>query len=648
MRVKSAAGLAIVLLALSARGSLLRGAAPTGARGDWTNAVGEGARRYSPLDQITAANVQNLAVVWRWETADRALQSSNPVLVTARNEEMPLMVDGTLYTITGLGLIAALDPATGQARWVYDPESYKAGRPNNVGFVQRGLAYWTDGKIKRLFAGTADAYLLSVDPQTGRPDPAFGTAGKVDLTVDIAGATRAINLTARRPLVAGNVVVMGSSIADGPGTQQMPAGDVQAYDARTGKKIWTFHTVPKRGEFGYDTWFQESAEVNGSANVWGGMTYDPDLDYVFFATSSADNNWFGGRRPGPNLFSDSLVCVEAKTGRRVWHFQAVHHDIWDYDFPTPPILGQVKMGGATVDAVIQVSKQAFTYAFERKTGRPLWPIEERPVPKGITDGEWYSPTQPFPTKPAPFDLQGTTEENLIDFTPELKAQALERLRRFDHGVLFTPVTAKGSLVLPGWQGGANWGGAAFDTETGMLYVPSVMNPSVRRPAGAGGQPDPALLAIDGLPIFKPPYTRITAIDMNTGDHRWMAAVGNGPRAHPLLKDVPAKTPLGDAVDRASALVTKTVLIVGVSRLGLNGLPQRPAWAKWGDPDADRKLLYVYDKKSGALVREIQFDGFSAGAPMTYLHAGRQYVVVAVGGRERSELVALALPQSSQN
>jgi quinoprotein glucose dehydrogenase len=388
----------------------------------------------------------------------------------------------------------------------------------------------------------------------------------------------------------------------------------------------------------------ESAEVNGSANVWGGMTYDPELDYVYLVASSADNNSYGGRRPGDNLFSDTLVCVEAKTGRRVWHFQAVHHDIWDYDFPTPPILGRLKTSRGTVDAVIQVSKQAFTYAFDRRTGAPVWPIEERPVAKGHVEGEWYSPTQPYPTKPPPFDLQGSTDENLIDFTPALKEQARQRLLQFDHGPLFTPPTEKGTLVLPGWQGGANWTGAAFDAETGVLYVPSVTNPTLRRPR-PGRQPDADQLAIDGIPIFKPPYTRLTAIDMNKGEQVWMKPIGNGPLAHPLLKDLGLTGPLGDFIDRASVLATKSLLFVGASRVGLNGLPQRPAWAKWGDADADRRLLYAMDKQSGEIKRVILLDNFSAAAPMTYMYGGRQFVVVAVGARENSELVALSLPSA---
>ena len=407
--------------------------------GEWRQYAGDVyGRKYSPLSQITSDNIQHLRAVWRWGTPDRALQEANPAWRTSKNEETPLMVNGVLYTVTGLGLVAALDPATGQTRWVYDPESYKAGRPNNHGFVHRGLAYWTDGKIARLLVGTADAYLISIDTLTGKPDRHFGNGGKVDLTLQIPRAKRALTFTARRPLVAGDVIVVGSSIADGATSKVMPPGYVVAYDVRTGHLRWTFHTVPREGEFGYDTWLNNSGEYSGNTNVWAGMTYDPELDYVYLPVSTPTSDYYGGHRPGNNLFAESLVCLEAKTGKRVWHFQAVHHGLWDYDFPATPILGDITVDGRRIPAVMQVSKQAFTYVFDRRTGQPVWPIEERPVPQSTVPGEWTSPTQPFPTKPPPFDLQGSIEENLIDFTPELRKRALRQLRNFEHGPLFTP------------------------------------------------------------------------------------------------------------------------------------------------------------------------------------------------------------------
>ncbi len=612
--------------------------------GEWRNYAGDVHQtKYSPVHQINRDNVKDLRVAWRWVTADRPLQLSDPLLRAGRNEETPLMVNGVLYTVTGLGFVVALDPATGQTRWVYDPVSYKAGRPNNVGFVQRGLAYWTDGSRERLFVGTADAYLLSIDARTGKPDLGFGERGKADLTLGIRDAVRARNFTARRPLVAGEVVVVGNSIDDIVIDKEAPPGYVHAFDVRTGKPRWTFHTIPKPGDFGYETWLDNSAEYSGSANVWSSGAYDPELDYVYLPTSTPTSNYYGGHRHGDNLFAESLVCLEAKTGKRVWHFQAVHHGIWDYDFPAHPILGEITVNGRRIKTVIQVSKQAFTYVFDRKTGEPVWPIEERPVKRGSVPGEWYAPTQPFPTKPPAFDLQGAVEENLIDLTPELRRQALEQLKTFEHGPLFTPpVAGKGTLLVPGILGGANWGGAAFDPETGYLYVPSRMDPSVvvLGPPAKGNMRyvrtadlTSKLLSMDGLPIFRPPYSRVTAIDMNRGEHRWVAAIGNGPRKHPLLKGA-AVPPLGESFQAGiSALVTKTLLFV-------SGAP-RPT--EWSDPDAAHKLIFVFDKESGALLRGIELDAFSAAAPMTYVHDGKQYIVVATGSGPASELIALSLP-----
>ena len=647
--LRLAAALAMVLF-LPSTGLAQRGSEE---QGEWRYYASDlHATKYSPLSQITKDNIQDLRVAWRWPSPDRALQASDPRLRASRNEDTPLMVNGVLYTVTGLGMIAALDPATGQTRWIYDPVSYTAGRPANVGFLHRGLGYWTDGKQERLLLGTADAYLISVDARTGQPDPAFGNRGKVDLTSGIHDAIRAINIHSdSAPLIAGDVVVVGNTISDVPPNKEQPPGHVRGFDVRTGRLLWTFHTVPREAEFGYQTWLNGSAEYTGGANVWSGMSYDPELDYVYLPTSTPTNDWYGGHRPGDNLFAESLVCLETKTGTRVWHFQAVHHGLWDYDFPTHPILGDITVNGRRIEAVMQVSKQAFTYVFDRKTGEPVWPIEERPVPQSTVPGERTSPTQPFPTKPPPFDLQGAVEENLIDFTPELRKQALDQLHNFEHGPLFTPSSLNTTVFLPGLLGGANWGGAGFDPETGVLYVPSRTDPWASRVVrgdptrtnflyirqGGGGD----VLTLDGLPIFRPPYSRLTAIDMNKGEHLWMAPLGNGPRNHPLLRDLDVP-PLGDGIHGGSVLVTKTLLFASVTRLGVSGNPSPPAWAEWGDPASDKKLIFVFDKQSGDLLREIELDGLSAAAPMTYMYDEKQYIVVAVGGGQTAELVALAL------
>jgi quinoprotein glucose dehydrogenase len=646
--------------------------------GEWRDYSGDSyGLKYSPLSQIDKSNVNTLQIAWRWASADRDIQKSDPRLRASRYEDTPLFANGVLYTVTPLGLVAALDPANGRQRWLYDPQTYKTGRHYNTGFMVRGFNYWTDGTLERLFIPTNDAYLISIDAKTGKPDPAFGSDGRVDFADGIAGGVeRAVNFAARRGVVAGNIVVVGSSVSDTP-VKSSPKGDIKAYDVHTGKLLWVFHTVPKKGEVGYSTWLEGSAEYTGSANAWAGMAYDPELDYVYIPTSTPTSDYFGGYRPGDNLFAETLVCLEAKTGKRVWHFQAVHHGLWDYDFPSHPTLGEVTVDGRRVKAVIQISKQNYTYAFDRRTGRPLWPIVETKVPQNtVANLERTSPTQPIPTKPPPYDLQGSLPENLIDATPELKARALAQLKQIDYGPLFSAPTERGVATVPSSLGGANWGGAAFDPDTGILYVPSRTTSSIARarypaadaespivnnpPAAAPGSlpaapagtrpPNPAaMLSMDGLPIFKPPYARVTAIDMNKGELVWMTPLGNGPRSHPLLKDLNLP-PLGDAILGASPLVTKSLLFVAVTNLFVYGQPQPTSWAKYADPDATKKLIYVFDKRDGHLLHVIKLDqqsNVSASAPMTYMANGKQYLVVATGGAEDCELIAFALPPSER-
>jgi quinoprotein glucose dehydrogenase len=629
--------------------------------GEWREYGGDpGGTKYSPLNQITPENINDVKIAWRWPSPDRAIQASDPLMHSTRNEDTPLMVNGTLYTVTPLGMAAGLDPGTGQTRWVFDPQTYKAGHPANSGFIHRGLAYWSDGKIERILLSTNDAYLYSIDAKTGKVDPAFGTDGRVDLTEGIRLAERTKNFMGRRPVIAGNIAVVGNSISDPTNTKEMPPGDVKAFDIRSGKLLWTFHTVPHKGEFGYETWYEGSADYSGNTNVWAGMTYDPELDYVYMAVSGGTNDAYGGHRPGPTLFAETLVCVEAKTGKRVWHYQAIHHGLWDYDLPAQPVLGDITVNGKKLKAVIQVSKQAFTYVFDRKTGKPVWPIEERPVPQTTVPREWTSKTQPFPTKPPAFDRQGTTEENLIDFTPELHKKALENLQFFEHGMLYTPPSEKGTLYLPGTFGGANWGGGAFDPDTGMFYVPSRMLPTLYRVApgdpkvtnffyksgGAPGGPNlGALQRIDGLLIFKPPYSHLTAIDMNKGDITWQTPIGNGPLNHPLLKGLSLK-PMGDEIPRLGVLLTKTMVFVNAQRLESAGQRQPPPWIQYGDPDMEQKLLFAYDKKTGKLLREFRLEGLSAAPPMTYMFKGKQYLVTAIGAGETTEVIALTLGGAS--
>ena len=360
------------------------------------------------------------------------------------------MVKGVLYTVTSLGQIAAINPGTGQTIWSVDPGNWKTGRPGNLGYVHRGLAYWTDGKIERLLLGTHDAYLISIDAKTGTLDKSFGEGGRIDLMGSLAHAVRATNYSvSAAPVVCKDVVVVGASIHDGPTHKEWPRGDVSGFDVRTGKKLWTIHSIPQKGEFGNETWGDDSWTYTGSTNVWTNMSRDEELGYVYLPFGTPTDDFYGGHRPGANLFAETILAIDAKTGKRAWHFQGVHHGVWDYDFPAAPILVDINVNGKPIKALAQVSKQGFTYVLDRRTGAPVWPIEERPVPQSTVPGERTSPTQPFPTKPPAYERQGVTESDLIDFTPELKAAALEVFKQFETGPLFTPPSEKGTIVNPG-------------------------------------------------------------------------------------------------------------------------------------------------------------------------------------------------------
>ena len=622
-------------------------------RGEWTHYSGNAAsHKYSPLDQINKDTIGKLEIAWRWTSPDNAVIAANPTSRPGPYNDTPLMVKGVLYTVTSLGQIAAINPATGESLWVFDPASWKTGRPGNLGFVHRGVAFWTNGKNDRLLLGTNDAYLISVDAKTGKLDPEFGEGGKVDLMTGVAHAVRSTNYSvSAAPVIVRDVVVVGSSIHDGPTHKEWPRGDINAFDVHTGKKLWTLHSIPQKGEYGNDTWGDDSWTYTGSTNVWTNMSADEELGYVYLPIGTPTNDFYGGHRPGANLFAETLMAIEAKTGKRVWHFQAVHHGIWDYDFPAAPILVDINVDGKPVKAVAQVSKQGFTYVLDRRTGAPVWPIEERPVPQSTVPGERTHPTQPFPTRPPAFERQGVTEADLIDFTPELKAAALEVLKEFDHGPLFTPPTERGTIVNPGWAGGANWQGAAFDPESGTLYVPSMTSPIVvqliKPPAARsnllytrGGTMMPP--AIDGLPLLKPPYGRVTALDLNKGDLKWTAAIGDGPRDHPLLKDLDLP-PLGSPI-RNATLVTKSLLFVAMGSGNLGGGRSIPVGGRPLSKLAPEPIkLRAYDKATGTPLWDVDAPLRPLAAPMTYMHQGKQYLVVAAGAGLNAELVAYALP-----
>ena len=619
-------------------------------RGDWTTdgewlsyAGDRGSKKYSDLDQIDRDNVHELQVAWRWSSPDNPIAKENRRVIPFQHEVTPIVVNGVMYASTSFSQVAALNPETGETLWVFDTESWKAGRPTNLGFVHRGVAYWTDGTEERLFIATGNAYLWAIDAKTGTPIASFGDEGKIDLAGTMRRSfNRRAYAVSSPPVICRDVVAVGSSIFDGPTMQSMPPGDVRGYNVRTGELAWTFHNPPIEGEPGYETWDDGSADYTGNANVWTIMSADEELGYLYLPFGTPTNDWYGGHRKGQGLYGESLVCVEATTGKMVWYFQTTHHGLWDYDLCAAPVLADVTVDGEPVKAIAQVSKQGFLYVFDRVTGEPVWPIEEQAVPQSDVEGEESWPTQPIPTKPAPYELQGSFEEDLIDFTPELKAAAVEILKQYKTGPLFTPPSADRTTIYnPGWGGGANWMGGAFDPYTGIIYVTSMTSP-----IGVNLQkPDPnrsdfrymgrnsRVKGPEGLPLFKPPYGRITAIDLNTGDQVWQVAHGDGPRNHPLLKDLDLP-PLGDST-RGFPLVTKTLLFAvqgqGGGRGGTGG-------------GADKPNFRAFDKATGEVVAEMRFPGPVTGAPMTYRVGEKQYIVYPVGGgRTPSEFIALSLP-----
>lgn len=619
-------------------------------QGEWQAYGGDNAStKYSALDQINSKNVSQVKVAWTWDSPDLPLQKANRMLSAFMGYEVtPLMVNGVLYVSTSLSQVAAINPQTGETIWTFDPESYKTGRPTNLGFLHRGVAYWTDGRQERIFIGTGDAYLFALDAKTGKAIADFGTGGKVNLTTAIPRAENARNYAVTSPpIVCKDVVIVGASISDGPTTTAMPRGDIQAFDVRTGKPLWVFHSVPQKGEFGNDTWEKDSWQYTGNTNVWTLMSADNELGYVYLPFGTPTNDWYGGHRLGNNLFAESLVCLDARTGRRIWHYQTVHHGLWDYDLPAAPVLCDITVNGRRIKAVAQITKSGFTFVFDRVTGKPVWPIEERKVPQSTIAGERSSPTQPHPTMPAPFELQGATEDNLIDFTPELRAEAKKILDQYEHGPLFTPPSEKGTINLPGWGGGGNWWGAAFDPETGMFYVPSFQSPIVVKlvkpdPARSdfnyvrgGGGMGSTLNGPHGLPLFKPPYGRITAINLNTGRHVWMIPHGDGPReeVNKIIKELSGETkdvgPLG--AGGGGPLLTKTLLFVGQGAAGR------------GRGTGAASVLRAFDKAAGKVVAEIQLPANPSGTPMTYMAGGRQFIAIATAD---GRLVALSLPKET--
>jgi quinoprotein glucose dehydrogenase len=607
--------------------------------GQWLSYGGDkGSTKYASLDQITPDNFGSLEIAWQWESIDADVMAQDGVRVRPQEfKSTPLMANGVLYTSTSFSQVAAIDAGSGETLWKYDPGSWKEGRPANIGFIHRGVSYWQDGDDERIIVATGHSHLIALDAKTGIPIPGFGDDGHVDLR---KGLNRPAPLSAHQvnspPIICRDIIVVGSVIRDRPATMAFVRGDVRGYDVRTGKKLWQFHSIPQEGEFGQETWENDAWKYSGNTNVWSVMSADEDLGYVYLPFGAATNDFYGGHRPGDNLFANSLVCLNVETGERVWHFQTVHHDLWDYDLPCAPNLIDVVMDGKAIKAVAQFSKTGFCYVFDRVTGEPVWPIPEVPVPQSTVPGEKTSPTQPIPTKPPPFSAQGVTEENLIDLTPEIRQEALKIVKKFGFSPLFTPPSEKGVFMTPGDGGGANFMGAALDPESAILYVSSL---SYTKMMGLV-KPDPNRSDMDyvvtlrgtkgpfGLPLVKPPYSRITAIDMKTGTQAWMKPMGDGPIDHPKLKHLNL-SPMGHG-GWAFPLATKTLLIAG-----------------------HNDKMVAMDKRTGESIGEVNLRsaagealGRVSGAPMTYMHKGKQYIAMALSngpGNRSQQIVALALP-----
>jgi quinoprotein glucose dehydrogenase len=608
--------------------------------GEWPHYGGDlGSTKYSDLDQIDPSNVRQVGVAWQWRSPDDALAMGDPAINPGALKATPVMVDGVLYIRTSLSLVSAIDASTGEEIWTFDPQSYRHGRPPNLGFNTRGVAYWADGPDRRIFVTTGDAHLWAIDAATGEPISTFGEDGQIDLTLGLGReVSRRAYTMMSPPLPVGDVIVVGSAVNDVPMYTEAPPGDVRAFDARTGEQRWIFRTIPGPGEFGHETWEDGSWEYTGNTNVWTMMSADEELGLVYLPIGTPTNDWYGGHRPGDNLFAESIVAVDASTGRRVWHFQTVHHGVWDYDVPAAPNLVDIVVDGRPVKALAQVTKQGFVFVFDRETGEPVWPIVERPVPQSSVPGERLSPTQPFPTRPAPFERQGVSRDELIDFTPELRAEAERLIEPFEYGGLFHPPSLRGTINLPGWFGGANWWGAAVNPHTGMLYVPSSTSPIVVQLV----EPNPersdfryvrggvqGIAGPQGLPLFQPPYVRMTAIDLNTGEHAWQVPLGDGPRQRLIEMGVDDPGPLG------GGSFTGPVLTPGLLFIGHSGFRD-------GSSIPTGALLAI-DPATGETVHVIELPGSPAGTPITYSVGGKQHLVIAISSEEGTGLVAVALP-----
>jgi quinoprotein glucose dehydrogenase len=647
-------------------------AAQSGAKnGEWRTYGGDlGNTRYSALTQIDAENFGKLQLAWRFKTDSLGPRPEYNF------ESTPLMVNGVVFTTAGTRrAVVALDAATGELMWMHSEREGARGTAAPRQLSGRGVAYWTDGKEERILYVTPGYRLIALDAKTGIPVPAFGKAGVVDLKLDddqeIDLVTGEVGLHAT-PVVAGDVVIVGAAHKSGgvPKTRNNVKGYVRGFDARTGKRLWIFHTIPLPGEYGFNSWEKDSSSYTGNAGVWGQISVDEELGMAYIPVELPTGDYYGGHRPGNGLFGETLLAVDLKTGQRKWHYQLVHHGIWDMDIPCAPILTDITVNGRTIKAVAQPTKQAFLYVFERVTGVPIWPINEQPVTKGNVPGEWYSPTQPFPSKPPAYDRQGLVIDDLIDFTPALRAEAVKLVSRYQLGGVFTPAVvskAEGplaTLAMATAGGGTNWPGGSYDPEThrfyvfsqksistlglvpppskdvsDMNYVQGTATAGARTTGGSGAVAGDAPaeggggLTVQGLPLMKPPYGQISAIDLNKGEIMWQIAHGETPdniRNNPALKGL--NIPRTGRPGVIGTLVTKNLVIAGESGFFTTPSGQRGA------------MLRAYDKTTGKEAGAVYMPAPQTGSPMTYTMNGKQYIVVAVGGAGYpAELLAYRLP-----
>ena len=675
--------------------------------GEWPHYTGDLAgTRYSPLDQINADNFNKLEVAWRFKTDNLGTRPEYKL------EGTPLMVKGMIYTTAGTRRsIIALKADTGELVWVHAEFEGQRAVNSPRQLSGRGLSYWTDGREERILYVTTGYRLIALDAKTGNRIPNFGKDGVVDLKVGVSyGNGKQIDLEAgdaglhSTPIIAKDTVIVGMAMKEGftVKTHNNVKGQVRAFDVRTGKQIWAFHTIPRPGEFGNDSWQNNSWADNGNTGVWTQITVDEELGLVYLPVETPTSDFYGGHRPGNNLFAESLVCVDLKTGKRKWHFQMVHHPLWDHDLSSAAILVDINVNGKAIKAVAMPSKQAWVYCFDRVTGEPVWPIEERPVPKGDVPGEWYATTQPFPTKPPAYARQAVTEDDLIDFTPELRAQALKVMAQYKNGPLFNPpILSKlggplGAMNIGILNGGTNWPGGGYDPETHTIYAPAsnsslapvgLIEPpegfsDIKYAMGTAGQPfvvreGPGFGSAADYP--QQPRRRATteAAPSPTGTAGAAPPAGGGGtgggtlvQGLPLVKppygtltaitldkgEIAWQVPHGDTPDTVrNHPALKGLNIPKTGQNGAVGLVVTKTLVIMGDPQVTNMpgrsrgaMLRAYDKATGKEVGAIHMPAQQSGSPMTYLLNGRQYIVVAVsGGAYSGEYIAFALPDDER-